>query len=167
MSADLVKKFPIRFVTNETDRLKVKYSILLNQYSLNEREYAYWDKLKSMTRDVGSLYDITPSSIPNNLYCIQDPTVEALGFFSVSARKSKRIFIKDQFSGQPNIYNADNCISDTLSGVWNVLPGLNSTVWLLEQNYGPEPPPYTVITNFKGCADCTVRGTNIKPLFWE
>jgi hypothetical protein len=167
MSADLVRKFPLRLVSNVTDRLKVKYSMLLNQYSLNEREYAYWEKLKSMTQDVGSLYDVTPASIPNNLFCIQDPSVEALGFFSVSAKKSKRIFIKDQFFGQPDIYSKNNCVSDTIDGVQTKMEGLNYTVWILEINYGPDPPPYTVTTNSKGCADCTVRGTNVKPDFWN
>jgi hypothetical protein len=40
-----------------------------------------------------------PSSIPSNISCIDDPNEKVLGYFSVSARSSKKIFIKDIFSG--------------------------------------------------------------------
>jgi hypothetical protein len=165
LSEDVIKKFPVRFISNESDRLRIKYSILLNQYSLSTEEFAYWDKLKAVTQEVGSLYDITPASIPNNLYCEQDPSVEVLGYFSVSARKSKRIFIDDNFFGQFDAY-AD-CVADTLPGTKPDIPGLNSSAWILDINFGPEPPPWTTFTYFKGCADCTVRGSKVKPDFWK
>lgn len=165
ISEDIIRKFPIMFISNESDRLRVKYSILLNQYSLTKDEFAYWDKLKAVTQEVGSLYDITPSAIPNNLYCDQDPTVEVLGYFSVSAKKSKRIFIDDNFFGMFDAYA--ECVADTLPGTNPDIPGLNNSTWILDINYGPEPPPYTTITYSRGCADCTVRGTNVKPDFWE
>ena len=43
MSEDIINRFPLHFISNETDRLKVKYSILVNQYSLNEDEFNYWN----------------------------------------------------------------------------------------------------------------------------
>jgi Domain of unknown function (DUF4249) len=163
ISEDKILRYPLNFISNQTDRLKVKYSILVNQYSLNEDEYQYWDKLQSMSQQVGSLYDIIPSSVSSNINCLDNPNEKVLGYFSVSSRSSKRIFVKDHFAGMPNPYSADNCIADTISGGEPLPPGLNSTVWIIITSL---VPPYVVTTYSKGCYDCTVRGTNVEPSFW-
>lgn len=163
LSENMVFKYPIRFISNETDRLKVKYSLLVNQYSLNEDEYFYWEKLRNVYEETGGLYDITPASIPGNIFCVEDPGEKVLGYFSVSARSAKRIFINENFYGIINLYT--DCISDTIFGNQPIIE-LNSTIWALEQNLYAMPP-YTVVTDKKRCADCTVRGTTTRPDFWD
>lgn len=163
LSENRINRYPLKFVSNETDRLKYKYSIMVNQYSLNEDEFNYWEKLQNVTEDIGSLYDIIPSTIPGNVYCVEDPGEKVLGYFSVSAKSSKRAFIKDNFTGIVNPYSG--CIADTIFNNAPI-PNLNISVWILEQTYPPDPPA-KAITYIKGCADCTVRGTNIKPDYWD
>ena len=162
LSEDQINRYPLYFISNETDRLSVRYSILVNQYSLSQEEYTYWEQLNNITQDVGSLYDIMPSSIQGNLFCVEDPDQQVLGYFSVSATTTKRIFIKDNFFGQADPYRY--CITDTIWGGGQI-PGLNSYVWILYDHSFP-PPAYRVITDNKGCADCTVRGTKTKPAYW-
>jgi len=157
-----INRFPINYISNITDRLKRKYSIQVNQYSLNEEEYNYWEKIKNISVQVGGLYDIIPASVPSNIRCIEIPGEKVLGYFSVSAKSSKRIFIKDDFPGIIDRYN--KCPTDTI-GYFDP-PGLGISVWILDD----EPhqiPPYRILTDNKGCADCTVRGSNIKPDYWE
>jgi hypothetical protein len=104
-----------------------------------------------------------------------------LGYFSVSAISSKRIFIEDNFPGLVNLYS--NCISDT---IFNGVPisGLNTFAWiigsgsiyptawiigpggLLQEIFLP-PISYVLITKEKSCADCTARGTTTEPDFWN
>jgi hypothetical protein len=160
---DRVTKYPINFISNTSDRLKQKYSMLISQYSLSEDEFNYWDKLQNVTQQVGGLYDITPATIPSNIWCNEDPNELVLGYFSVSAVASKRIFIKDVFFGQINLYN--DCISDTVSGS-GVIPNLGVSVWVV-LTLNDAFPPKRVLTDKQGCADCTVRGSKIKPLYWE
>ena len=162
ISEDKIVRYPLNFVSNQTDRLTVKYSILVNQYSLNEDEYQYWDKLQNMSQQVGSLYDIIPSSVSSNVFSLDNPSEKVLGYFSVSARSSKRIFIKDHFAGQPEPYSADICVADTIYG-GKPPQGLNTSVWIIISSL---VPPYVVTTYSKGCYDCTVRGTNVEPAFW-
>jgi hypothetical protein len=165
---DRVVRYPLNFVSNTTDRLREKYSILVNQYSLNEDEYLYWEKLQNISELVGGLYDIIPTEIPSNVFCIDDPNQKVLGYFSVSARSSKRIFIKDHFAGVVTPYTDYACIADTVFGqLSDPIPYLNETVWVIIIHPAPPPPSYRVLTRTKGCYDCTVRGTNIKPVFWE
>jgi hypothetical protein len=163
LSENRIEQFPITFISNKTDRLNKKYSLLVNQYSMNEDEYDYWSKLQSIFEETGSLYDITPSSIIGNIYCIDDPGEEVLGYFSVSAKTSKRIFIKDYFAGLPNLYI--KCPTDTVFNN-DTIPGLNQTIWVI-MTVDYAMPRYKVLTTIKTCADCTARGSKIKPVFWE
>jgi hypothetical protein len=160
LSEDRITRFPMKFISNETDRLDMRYSILVNQYSVSEDEFTYWEKLQNISEDIGGLYDIIPSSIPGNMFCIEDPAEQVLGYFSVSAKTSKRIYIDETFRGLPNLYL--ECPYDTVS-YYAAIPGLNTTVWvIIDEPYDG----YKVLTLTKGCADCTVRGTTTKPDFW-
>jgi len=163
LSENKIFRFPLKFVSNKTDRLKVKYSIMVNQYSLNEDEFVYWEKLQNVSEETGGLYDITPSSIPGNIYCVDDPAEKVLGYFSVSAETSRRLFIKENFLGVINLYT--DCISDTIYGR-NPIQGLDSYIWILDQDLYALPP-FTIVTEKKGCADCTVRGSTTRPDFWD
>ena len=162
LSEDRVTRLPVKFISNETDRLAVRYSILVNQFSVSEDEFSYWDKLQNISEDVGGLYDIVPSSIPGNIFCIEDPGEQVLGYFSVSAKSSKRIYIDENFRGLVNPYT--ECATDTIFNNAPI-PGLNSFAWvIIEDSYAQ--PPYKVITDDKSCADCAVRGTTTRPDFW-
>ena len=163
LAEDRINRYPINFVSNLTDRLSKRYSILVNQYSLNEDEYLYWEKLQNIAEQVGGLYDMIPSSIPSNVTCIDDPTEKVLGYFSVSANTSKMIFIKDQFKGLVNQYPDNQCIADTIFGGEPFPANLNISAWIIINNF---MPPFNVITYTKGCYDCTTRGTTTEPDFW-
>jgi hypothetical protein len=162
LTEDRISRFPLKFISSETDRLSVRYSILVNQYSLSEDEFTYWEKLQSISEEVGSLYDITPSSIAGNISCVEDPAEQVLGYFSVSAKTSKRIYIDDDFRGLVNYYS--DCVSDTVFGR-GTIPYLNSSVWIIEEQQYTSPP-YRVLTDKQFCADCTVRGSTTRPPFW-
>jgi hypothetical protein len=163
LAEDRVERFPLNYISNETDKLRVKYSLLVNQYSLNEDEYIYWEKLQNISEQVGGLYDIIPSAIPSNVSCIEDPAEKVLGYFSVSAKATKRIFIIDYFPDLINLYS--DCAYATVP--YNaVIPNLNIYVWIIEDN-SLGRPPNKVLTDKKGCADCSVRGSTKEPAFWK
>ncbi len=163
MRGAVIMKYPLYFISNMSDRLRVRYSILVTQYSLSEEEYNFWDKVQYLSEEAGGLYDIIPSDIPGNIYCPDDPGEKILGYFSVSGAASKRLFIKDNFKGQLNPYTADACVADTIfNGAY--IPNLDVSVWVIVNNFNP---PYKVITYSRGCADCTTRGTTQEPSFWR
>jgi hypothetical protein len=162
LSDDKIVRQPVTVVDNNSDRLAIKYSIKVNQYSLSEDEYTYWGKLQDVVEQVGSLYDITPASIPSNIRCVEKPDENVLGYFSVSSVKSKRIFIKSQFRGLIKLY--EYCENSRV-GYYENIPGLGVNRWVIIDHLFP-PPPYKVLTFFRGCADCTVRGSTKKPDFW-
>jgi hypothetical protein len=159
-----INRYPLNFISNETDRLREKYSMTVNQYSLSEDEYNYWEKLQSISDEVGGLYDIIPASIPGNIFSVQNPSEKVLGYFSVSARSSKRIYVVDSFAGLPDLYSG--CATDTVP-TNAVIDGLNSWVWIIIRKDVGSPPFYLVLTNIPRCADCSFRGSPIKPDYWD
>ncbi len=162
LSEDRISRHPVTFITNETDRLRERYSILVNQYSISEDEFVFWQKIRDVTQDIGGLYDMIPSSIQGNLFCIDEPREQVLGYFSVSARTSKRIYIDEIFAGLVNPYA--NCEDEAQTyAIGETIPNLNENKWIII--YKPEQG-YVVTTWHHECADCTVRGTTIKPEFW-
>ena len=162
---DRVTKFPLNFITTETDRLKIKYSLLLRQYSLNEDEYNYWGKLKRITEDVGGLYDVVPMSIESNIYCTDSPSEKVLGYFSVSSVASKRIFINNTLRGFPDFYGY--CPFDTVP-VGTPISNLNITIFILQELNPTLTSPFSyVLTMNKECVDCTRSGSNKRPDFWN
>lgn len=167
ISENVFKQLPVKYISKETDRLWTKYSILVNQFSMNEDEYNYWEKLQKVTEQVGGLYDIIPSSIPGNLVCIENPNEKVLGYLSVSAVSSRRIFITEKFSGIVDPYA--RCAIDTIYDGPVTIEGLGSYLWLL---FDIKPTPFSgkprvrIITDNYGCADCTVRGSTQRPDFW-
>ena len=158
-----INRFPINYISNATDRLKTKYSILVNQYSINEDEFNYWAKIQNVAVQVGGLYDIIPASVQSNIRCIENPAEKVLGYFSVSAKSSKRIFIQNNFAGIIDPYA--NCVTDTIQT--DNPQGLNTTIWILLAHVCSFPCiPWYEATTHKECTDCTLRGSNIKPDFW-
>ena len=165
LGEDFIKHLPVTYISNITDRLQREYSIKVNQYSVSEDEYTYWKSYQNLTVQTGGLYDVVPSSVPGNMHSLDSPEEKVLGYFSVSAKKSKRIFIKDDFRGI--IYRYGDCARDTVWGE-GPIPGEGLLVWVLYD----DPPTFgslrrRILTDKRGCADCTVRGSNIKPSFWH
>ena len=152
---------PVLTITDPIDRLSVKYSILVKQFSLNEDEYFYWERLKNSLDQTGGLYDLIPNDIPNNIFCLEEPNRKVLGYFSVSAMSSKRLFITDKFAGLNTMYAS--CTSDTF---FTTKPDTLKDIWIIFDN-SKKVPPAVIYTKNRGCVDCTSRGTNIKPIFWD
>jgi hypothetical protein len=160
-----VIRYPLLSITNPVDRLSIKYSLLVNQFSLNEDEYLYWERLKNTIDQVGGLYDLIPANVPNNIFCVEDTAKKVLGYFSVSAISSKRIFIVDSFAGTNGMYY--NCVTDTVYTTRpDTIPGIGTQIWVLVTNTNKYPPEI-LLTRKRSCIDCTTRGTNIRPVFWD
>jgi hypothetical protein len=171
LNENRISAFPLNFITTETDRLKVKYSILVKQYSLNEDEYIYWEKIQKTTQDVGGLYDMVPMSIKGNIHCLNKPDEIILGYFSVASVASKRIFISNTILESSNFYS--DCPEDIVP-VTTSISGLNKYVWILyilyeRLNDNPPPPTmdYYVLTTKNNCVDCTLDGSKTMPPYWN
>jgi hypothetical protein len=162
-----IMKHPVITISDPVDRLSHKYSILVRQFSINEEEFVYWERLKNSIDQTGGLYDIIPAVVPNNLFCVEDSLKKVLGYFSVSSVSSKRIFINEKFAGSDVDYSYLKCLTDTVfTNFPDTIPGFGTALWILE-DHRDQKPPWVVCTRNNGCYFCEVRGTSIKPYFWD
>jgi len=162
LNEDRVGKFPLLFVTNETDRIRWKYSINVKQYSLSEQSYNYWKELQKSTENLGTLFDPQPSTLVGNIHNITDDKEVVIGYFDASAIQEQRIFISRSDmpnSGFPNYYAM---CSDSIVQ-YNQIPDMMRFGYILityEMMIGYH-------MSYPSCIDCTLAGTNKKPDFWQ
>ena len=92
-SEDKIVGHPINFISKNTYKLQIRYSLLVTQYSLTERAYTFWENVKTQDESGGSVFAPPPSPIPGNIYNVNDDTETVLGVFQVSAVRRKRFFL--------------------------------------------------------------------------
>jgi hypothetical protein len=85
----------LKFISNETDRLRVTYSLLAKQQSLSRSAYEYWQKMELQSVETGGLYENQPSSAIGNLYNVDDPGETVLGIFYATQLRSKRVMVRN------------------------------------------------------------------------
>jgi hypothetical protein len=154
------EKLQLNFVDNKTSRLVYGYSLLVEQYSLNEISYSYWDQLRINSSEQGGLYEKQPLTIVGNMHNISDPEQAVLGFFGASSIKSKRIFVRNVEN--LNLEFHPICSPSALrKGLIEIsIEDYPAFLYSTEDGYAE-----VLLSN--ECVDClSMGGTNVKPEFW-
>jgi hypothetical protein len=163
ISGDQVNGIPLNYVSDESNRLKFKYSLLVKQYALSTMAYNYWNQLEKQTQESGGLYEQQPARIHGNVYNPSDPTERVLGYFNVSSVTEKRIYIEEHFPFHIHDYDCSLVAVDRENPL-----GFYSTadypVYLIsETGMGP---PFDMAGDV--CFDCREGGGSTRPPdFWK
>lgn len=154
-----INDFPLHFVANNSSRLGVLYSLLVQQIALSEDAYKYWEQLRQNNTEIGGLYSSQPLAVRGNLKNLSNPDKEVLGFFQANTIHSVRIFVEPP---PINLTYTDKCNPTKLEhGFVEIGPG-EYPAYLQTVNGNPS----NILLNDE-CVVCTLRGgTNVKPAFW-
>lgn len=68
--------------------------------SLTQGAYTFWDGLDQNTNRVGSIFDQPPGALSTNLFNVNDPNEEVLGYFEVMAADTTRLKITNSIIDQ-------------------------------------------------------------------
>jgi hypothetical protein len=60
------------------------YYLVINQYSISENAFKFWNTVREQSKNSGGLFDAIPKSIKGNIRNINDSKEEVLGYFTVS-----------------------------------------------------------------------------------
>lgn len=178
LTQDVIYQQPITSIESTSEKIEIKYSILLNQYALTADAYKFWVNLKKNTEQLGSIFDAEPSQLIGNIHNTANPAEPVIGYVSASTVQSKRIFIaKDQLPDNFIRTYPYNCGLDTM---WYNNPHGNQNdvkYYLLSvpPYYIPvsgvyvigNPKPIAYLSSSQECVDCTIRGYKQQPAFWK
>jgi len=177
LSENIVSQQPVQYIEKASQKLSMKYSILVKQRGLSQEEYDYLDQLKKTTESIGGLFDPQPSQVPGNIQRVSPDSPLAVGFFGVGNVVQQRIFISyiDLPPDFQRSYPTAGCMPpDTVC----MAPGsvkscaltvndLNDGMTLGQAIYkGPSLIGITLTS--ARCADCRFEGgVTTKPDFWQ
>ncbi|MFL5788515.1 MAG: DUF4249 domain-containing protein [Flavisolibacter sp.] len=164
LQADVISEQPLVFIPNGSEKLAIKYSILVKQYSLTKEAYDYLQVMKKNTESIGSFFGVLPSELHGNIHSLSGSDEEVIGFITASPELEKRIFItNDQLS---NWNYSDGCVTKIIANN----PDSFKTFfpeYLPYEVYQPGPAVLGYYSSFSYCVDCTTRGGSLqKPSFW-
>lgn len=161
LSGDFVNKFNLSFIPNGSDKLVVRFSMLLKQYALSREAYDYFLLMRKNTETMGSLFDLQPSMERGNIKCISDPKKIALGFVVAANAVEKRIFLTPADVGGWK----SSLICDEKAVVAH-RDSINK--YFTDDQYLITGGVLNVVYNRSTpiCVDCRLRGNSTKPSFW-
>lgn len=176
LSENIISQQPLATIPKGSQKLSMKYSILVTQCGISEEEYSYLEQLKKTTESVGGLFDPQPSQVPGNIQRLDPSTPLAIGFFSVGNTVKQRIFIdvKDlptefQFTTpMGGCYPPDTvCIPPSPVKICTLSASdLNEGHTLGEAIYDRVSLVGITLTS-PSCVDCRLQGGVLtKPEFW-
>jgi len=161
-SANELRKLPLNFVSNETERLSVTYSLNVKQQSLSSAAYDYWKRMNDQAVESGGLYEKQPASVTGNIYNMDDPEEIVLGNFYATQQKEKRIFVKNNVLFDFYVPHID-CEFESTSTLWRNRDKIKLPIYIYNPGnfqptfWGPED-----------CFDCRLQGGDtIRPIYWE
>lgn len=170
---DRVIGFPLYFIDNTTNRLSIKYSVLVRQYVLTEKTYKFYNDLKSINENTGTLFDRTPVILVGNMINATDPELPVLGNFQVSGASERRIFIRwDELPPQMSVPSEyEFCKADLISkrNHRRVVDSLFNSGWVVMDTIYDDMEQDTLLglVISRACFDCTMKGDVKKPVYWD
>jgi hypothetical protein len=162
--SNTILELPLHHVSEQTNRLQTRYSLLAKMYTLSDDAYNFWKQVKEQNQESGGIFEKQPDYISGNIYNTNDPDERVLGYFNASSVAEKRIFV----SGIRELYYpATKCIIDTIMSPRDKPNWMSIPFFLVSFDPARQGgPPYGVGVNL--CFDCRNGGGNPeKPDFWE
>jgi hypothetical protein len=81
----------IRYIPDFSHIFRYHYTILVQQISLSEESFTYWNNLRIMSENQGSLSDLQPGSVTGNITSVTNAEENVFGYFDVGRVEEKRI----------------------------------------------------------------------------
>lgn len=172
-SQDKVIAFPLRFIPEASYIFRIKYSLLVQQFSMSEQAFNYWETVRLFNETQGTLSDVQPGTINGNVIGVTDPAETVLGYFDASAVSEQRVFFdyrdfKNAGYVRPGFRSAcfENAfifVVETEVAEYMLKHGEDLAIWDV---IGTSPTAQFELLP-KSCCDCSNMGVTVKPSFWK
>jgi hypothetical protein len=163
LSRDVTYQFPLVFIESTSEKIGIKYTILVTQTALTKEAYAFWENLKK-SNELGSIFDSQPSQLVGNVHNVADAAEPVIGYISAGTTQTKRIYINKAdlpstfIMKYPYACRIDSADRASAEAILVPLSTPYATLFFADGKYGFTEKP---------CGDCTTRGTVKQPAFWK
>jgi len=176
LSSDVVYQSPVTTIPVTSEKLGVRYSILVHQYALTNEAYNFYQNLQKNTEQLGGIFDSQPTQLNGNIHNVNNAAETVIGYLTITNVQSKRVFIsyddlpKNTITSYPFDCEQDTALYVNKQGfneVQNTL--INPPVSYLPTRglFTPAGTIYGYLYSTRQCVDCTLRGTTTVPSFWK
>ena len=156
-----ITKFPLNFVSTDTKMLSMRYSLFVEQLTIEDRAFSFWDALQKQNISQENLYTQQPVQIRGNVRNVLDEDEVVLGYFTVAGVTKKRVYVN-----RPASLTFYYSVCDPDFESMMMVAASTPTFWPI------------FITNIPGagmalgasdvCFDCRLEGGGLNPPnFWE
>jgi hypothetical protein len=188
LEGSTLSDFIVRFVKRENYILAHRYSILVNQYAQSVDAYSYYQSLESFSTSENVFSEIQPGFLSGNIFAETNEDEKVIGYFETAAISSKRIYInyEDLFPeeqlpdypincstiGNPRLIPPGYHCTEPFGGVCDgncvspLIDQIQANLLVFAGEREPSFNPAPFLTLPRGCGDCTVLGSDVKPEFW-
>jgi hypothetical protein len=162
LTSGQIRNYPLHYVSNQSERLRIKYSTLVKQYSLSPEAFQFWNILDQQSKQSGELYETQPAVIHGNIHPQDEDGDEVLGLFYATSVKEKRIFVQSAmatFTPDCDLYGLSRSELMELLATFTQYQ-YPVYLWVLDMG----------VYDFadQECFDCRLRGGTVEPPdFWE
>jgi hypothetical protein len=177
LAQDVISKALITTIISGSEKISVRYSILVKQYALTKQAFAFYENVKKNTEQLGSIFDALPSEVGGNIHNTANLAEPVIGYVGVSTVQSKRIFIdKEELPATWITQYPYNCTQDTAlfnnpkTKLNEVKAFILTNITLPTLTLRAKAPDTTLLGYYRTdfiCGDCTLRGTKKRPAFWK
>ncbi|MEM9362092.1 MAG: DUF4249 domain-containing protein [Bacteroidota bacterium] len=164
LNSNQIEKFEVKFIPKNDFAISHRYSVLVNQYVQSPVVQSFYEDLKEFSSLTTLFAQTQPGFVRGNIEADENVSERVLGVFEVASVSSQRIFFNrsDFFPEDPLPDHIIECNSVEL-------PSNSAFLFRLidagtHKLVGEDIGSFTVVE--RGCVDCTVYGTNIRPDFW-
>lgn len=165
LSESAVIKFPLNYVTTDTRRLSIRYSLLVKQFTLTDEAYTYYNSLQAISAQQGALYAQQPYQVQGNIKNTLNPDDPVLGYFLVAGIDQQRIYVDRPPADEVEFYYGTCVLTDADFEAYGYIRWTDKRTWPLyvtTSTTGRRALPH------QDCVDCRRRGGTIeKPEFWS
>ncbi len=180
LNQDVIADYNLVTIPTTSAKLGRRYSILVKQYALSPEEYLYYETLQKNTENIGSLFDPLPTQLTGNIHAVTDASEPVIGFVGTYSETTKRLFVnRDELpknwgrmiTGYESCPVPDSIIINNLTyfTLKEVEAYFQAPIYLpISPVYSKDAIPKLIgyTASSATCADCRLRGTNVKPDFW-
>lgn len=93
LSQSRVIHMEMKHVSTAGFKLTSRYKLVVRQYSISEEQFKYWNELKKLSENQGTLFDPMPYDLTGNVFSTYNPDEKVIGLFSAGGAVEKEIYI--------------------------------------------------------------------------